>query len=116
MGRVLLEDMQFFSYHGHYPEEKIVGNKFIVNLAFDYDSAKVEQSDELEDAVNYQIAYQIIDEEMKIPSRLLEHIARRILDRIEDELAGTSNIVLKISKLNPPMGGQMRCVSVELKR
>lgn len=116
MGRVFLEDMHFFAYHGHYPEEKVVGNKFIVNLAFDYDSASAELSDELDDAVNYQIAYQLINEAMKIPSRLLEHIARRILDRIESELPGTSNVVLKISKMNPPMGGQMRCVSVELKR
>lgn len=116
MGKVLLEEMQFFAYHGHYPEEKVVGNKFIVNLSFNYNSKEAEVSDNLEDAVNYQVAYKVIAREMKKSSHLLEHVGRRILDCLERELEGAEDFVLKISKMNPPMGGQMRSVSVELKR
>jgi dihydroneopterin aldolase len=114
MAKVLLEDMQFFAYHGHYPEEKVVGNRFILNLSFEYNSEKSQKSDELKDAVNYQTAYAIVKEEMKTPSHLLEHLGKRILDALKKQLSEAYDFELKISKMNPPMGGEMRCVSVVL--
>ncbi|MBN2610519.1 MAG: dihydroneopterin aldolase [Bacteroidales bacterium] len=116
MGLIQLEDMEFFAYHGHYHEEQITGNKFIVNLTIDTGLEKAAKSDNLEDALNYQEAYNIVKQVMMKKSRLLENLASRILDALYERFGIINSATVKISKVNPPMGGQIRCVSVTLSR
>lgn len=116
MGIIEIEGMEFYAYHGHFAEEQIVGNRFIVHLTLATDCEKAAQSDDLEDALNYQTLYLIVKEEMQIKSRLLENVAGRILDRLFNSFDGIENAKVKISKLNPPMGGQIEKVSVTLER
>jgi dihydroneopterin aldolase len=114
MGKIQLEGMEFFSYHGHYPEEKIIGNYFIIDLYIETDCSKAAVSDNLDDALNYQAIYKIVKQEMFEKSNLLEHIARRIIDSIKREFEQIRTVEVKVSKLNPPMGGKIRSVSVTL--
>jgi dihydroneopterin aldolase len=116
MGVIEIEGMEFFAYHGHFAAEQVVGNRFIVNLTLATDCDKAAISDNLEDALNYQIVYQVISDEMKIKSRLLENVAGRILDRLYEKFGGITKAKIKISKLNPPMGGQIDRVSITLER
>jgi dihydroneopterin aldolase len=116
MGIIHLEEMEFYAFHGHFKEEQIVGNKFLVDLKIETDMETPSKTDELEDAVNYQIAYKIVKQEMKKKSKLLESIAKRIIDSVYDELHGITKITVTIRKMNPPMGGKMRCVSVTLSK
>ncbi len=117
MGLIEIENMEFYAYHGHYEEERIVGNRFLLNIKIETNTEKAELSDCIDDALNYQTVYSIIRKEMKQKSHLLENIAKRILDAIYsqfDEKIISSEI--KVSKINPPMGGQIGQVSVSLKR
>lgn len=115
MGKILIENMEFFSFHGHYEEEQIVGNRFLVTLEMVYDSIPAGKSDELDDALNYQSAYEIVKKEMKNTAKLLEHLCQRIIDALNEHF-GTQLIEtkVKISKMNPSMGGKIERVSVEL--
>jgi len=116
MGVIEIEGMEFYAYHGHFAEEQIVGNRFIVDLTLITDCSKAAKSDNLEDALNYQAVYMIVNEEMKIKSRLLEHVAGRIINRLYEVYDKIEKAKVKISKLNPPMGGQIEKVSVTLER
>lgn len=116
MGQIQLESMEFYAYHGHFEEEQIVGNRFIVDITIDTDMEIPAKSDNLNDAVNYQEIYFLVKAEMTKKSHLLEHIANRIIEKIYQEMRGIKNISVKVSKMNPPMGGKMRCVSVTLNR
>jgi dihydroneopterin aldolase len=116
MGLIHIENMEFYSFHGHFKEEQIVGNKFIVDLEIETDMKVPSESDNLKDAVDYQRVYQIIKLEMEKKSHLLEHIAGRIIDAIYAEMKGIQKITVKVSKMNPPMGGKIGSVSVELTR
>ena len=116
MGIIRIEQMEFYSYHGHYEEERIVGNRFIVDLSMEADCKKAAMSDELADALDYQRAYEVVKEEMKDKSYLLEHIAGRILDALFAHFPNLDKADVKVSKLNPPMGGKIRAVSVTLQR
>lgn len=116
MGQIDLEGLEFFAYHGHYPIEKEVGNKFIVNVSIQTDCTAAGKSDRLEDALDYQKVYSLIKQEMAIPSDLLEHVATRILDQFYAQLPSIDKASVKISKMNPPMGGQIEKVSVTLSR
>src|SRR5512133_2663040 len=112
MGLIQIENMEFYSFHGHFKEERIVGNKFLVDLTIETDMDLPSASDNLKDAVNYQRAYEIVKQQMELKSHLLEHIAGRILNALFDELAGIKKATVKVSKLNPPMGGKIGSVSV----
>ncbi len=115
-GLIELEEMEFYAYHGHFKEEQIVGNKFLVNITIETDCSKAAKTDELEDALNYVSIYEITKEEMAVKSYLLESLVGRIINRIHSEFPQIISSKVKVSKLNPPMGGRMEKVSVTLKR
>ena len=116
MSIIQIENMEFYAYHGHFKEEQIVGNRFLVDLWIETDMRKPAVSDNLDDAVNYQVAYKLVRKEMEKKSNLLEHIAKRILDALFESLKGIEKARVKISKMNPPVGGKMDNVSVLLGR
>jgi dihydroneopterin aldolase len=116
MGLIQIENMEFYSFHGHFKEERIVGNKFIVDLTIETDMMIPSESDNLKDAVNYQRVYEIVKQQMEMKSHLLEHIAGRILDAVYAEMQGIIKATVKVSKMNPPMGGKIGSVSVVITR
>jgi 7,8-dihydroneopterin aldolase/epimerase/oxygenase len=116
MGTIEIEGMEFYAYHGHYEEERIVGNRFLLDLKIEADCETAAKSDNIKDAVNYQVAYKIIREQMLMKSHLLENIAQRILDALYQQMKGIKKATIKVRKMNPPMGGQIKCVSVTLSR
>ena len=116
MGVIRIEDMEFYAFHGHYHEEQIVGSHFMVDVMIETDTGKAGRSDELHDTLNYQTAYLIVKREMEKTSNLLEHIATRILDALFAELPGIIKASVRVSKLNPVMGGRIGRVSVEVSK
>ena len=116
MGLIQIENMEFYAFHGHFKEEQIVGNRFLVDLTIETNMKIPSESDNLKDAVNYQRAYEIVRLEMEKKSHLLEHIAGRILDALYAEMVGIKKATVKVSKMNPPMGGKIGSVSVVMSR
>lgn len=114
---IFIEDMEFFAFHGHYDEEKFAGNRFSVSIYLHTDTYKAEKSDNLDDALNYQVVYAIINEIMtNTKSNLLEHLASNILDAMFSRFTQLQKARIRIDKLNPPMGGKIGRVGVEIKR
>lgn len=109
-----LENMEFFAYHGCYKEEQVVGNQFVVNLRLETSNIDAISSDRLKDAINYQKAYELVKKEILVTSHLLEHVSGRILQSLFQEFTLLDSATVKVSKLNPPMGGKMDRVSVTL--
>lgn len=116
MATILLEEMEFYAYHGCFKEEQLIGNRFVVNVALETDTDGAEKSDNLVDTVNYQAVYELIKSAMEQKSHLLEHLCRRMLDAICQNFPEVTSVKLRVSKMNPPMGGKMRCVSLEMDR
>ncbi len=116
MGVIQIEGMEFYAFHGCYKEEQIVGNKFLVDLYIEADCAKASLSDDINDAVNYQTAYNIVKKQVEIKSHLLEHVANRILENLFAQMTQISFAKVKVCKINPPMGGKIQQVSVTLSR
>ena len=116
MGLIEIEGMEFYAYHGHFIQEQVVGNKFLLNIAIETNCEKAAQSDNLKDALDYQKVYNLIKQEMDRTSFLLEHICNRILDRLYAEFDTIETATIKVSKINPPMGGQIEKVSITMTR
>ncbi len=114
MSIISIEGMEFFSYHGCFEEEQLIGTKFNIDLFLTVDTSKAESTDNLKDTVNYQDVFQLVKSEMQITSKLLEHVGRRILDSVMVKFPEVEKATVKIRKLNPPLGGKMDFVSVTL--
>ena len=106
--------MEFYAFHGCFAEERKIGTHFKVDIALTVDTAKAQRTDDINDTVNYLSVYQVIKAQMKESSNLLEHVADRIAEAVLLEFAGVKVVDLKVSKLNPPLGGKIGAVSVEL--
>lgn len=114
MSIISIEGMEFFAYHGCFKEEQIIGTKFIVDLFIETETSLAEETDDLTKTINYQEVYSIVKKEMKIKSKLLENVGRRILSSLKHNFPTAKNITVKISKLNPPLGGKMKNVSLTI--
>ena len=111
-GIIEIEGMEFFAFHGCYETERVVGNKFMVYARIETDCSKAAQTDNIADALSYEI----IAKEMMITSHLLEHVAKRMIDALYNAFPQISHVTIKVSKLNPPLGGKIAATSVTLSK
>ncbi|MBU2061430.1 MAG: dihydroneopterin aldolase [Bacteroidetes bacterium] len=114
MGTIKLKNIRTYSYHGCLIEEGKIGSDYVVDLEIKTDLRKSCLSDELSDTVDYVQLNKIVEEEMAIRSKLLEHVGHRIIMRVFDDIPEISRILLSVSKLNPPIGGDVEAVTIEL--
>ena len=115
-GLIELQDMEFYAYHGCFEAEKTVGGRFLVNLWLEYDATTPAQTDNIKDALNYQTAYEVVEEQMKTPSSLLENVCKRIMDALYEKFPDQLlSVQVDISKIAPAIKGKMKAVSVTLR-
>jgi dihydroneopterin aldolase len=114
MGTIKLQNIRVYTNHGCLIEEEKIGSDYIVNLEIKADLRKSSETDDLNDTVDYVHLNHIVTTEMAIRSKLLEHVAHRIIKRIFDEIPSVSRILLAVSKINPPIGGDVEQVTIEM--
>ena len=105
IGTIELEGMEFRAHHGCLEREKVVGNDFVVDFRGDVDMADAMESDNLEDAVNYALIYNVVAREMAQPSNLLEHVAGRIVKALAAQFPQFVSFSVRVSKKRPPVDG-----------
>lgn len=116
MSFIDIENMSFYAYHGCFDEERAIGTNFRVNLRLKVDTLKAQVSDCIDDTVNYLSVYQSVKSEMEKPSHLLENVCERIASRILYDYEGVDYVCVKVTKLNPPLGGKMEGVSLTIEK
>ena len=118
MGKIFLKNIRFYAYHGCMLEEEKIGGDYIVNLVVNTDLSLSSVTDKLEDTVDYVSLLAIVKKEMSKKSKLLENIADRIIKQIFNDLPKVNKVNIRVSKKNPPIGGDVEevCVERELKR
>ena len=114
MSFIDIENMEFYAYHGCFDEESKIGTRFCVNLRMELDTSRAQTTDNIDDTVNYLSVYQSVKSEMQKPSHLLENVADRIASRVMEEYAEVKHVWVKVTKLNPPLGGKMEGVSLTI--
>ena len=115
---ITLKALRFYAYHGVLPQERTVGGDYEVTVKADVDLSQAMESDNVEDTVNYADLYEVIRQEMAVPSQLLEHVAGRMARRILNDFPTVDMLHVEVVKLNPPMGAdcQGAAVAIEVKR
>lgn len=113
MGKIYLKNIRLYAFHGCMDEEEKIGSDYIVNVVVKTNLDKSSKSDQLKDTVDYVALHAIVKEEMEQRAKLLEHVADRILNRIIKEHPSVQKAKVKVSKRNPPIGGNVEEVAVK---
>jgi len=116
MGIIKLQNIRIHTNHGCLVEESKIGSDYRVDLTVTANLDKSSATDELVDTVDYVHLNIIVKEEMAIRSKLLEHVSERILNRIFNEIALVSDATIAVSKINPPISGDVEMVTIELRK
>ena len=116
MSRIDLEGIRLFANHGCMEEEAAIGSDYVVHLSVWANLEPSASTDVLADTVDYVALNRIVKEEMAIRSKLLEHVAGRILKRIVEEVRGVLRAKVRVCKENPPINGHVDRVCVVMQR
>ncbi len=113
-GTVYLKNLHFRAYHGVEAQERTVGNDYTLDVKLQYPLSRAMQSDNVLDTINYAEVYRVLEQEMQVPSSLLERVAYRMADRIFRRFAFVEVVDIRLAKLNPPMGTHCGEAGVEM--
>lgn len=114
MGKVALEGIEFHAYHGAYPEETVLGNRFTLDLELETDFKKAMMEDDLSATVDYSKLYQLIKSRMDVRVKLLEHLGHMIVSDILEVYPETKQIRLTLKKHGPALGGLVKFSAVQI--
>ena len=116
MVEIYLKNVRCYSFHGCLKEESIIGSEYLVNLWAKGALGQASLTDKIDDAIDYVFLNKVIVEEMSIPSKLLETVAERILNRVLNEDNRIQKITISVSKICPPINGDVESVAVKLSK
>ncbi len=116
MGIIRLNNIRCYSYHGCLTEEAEIGSDYRVDLWVKADFKKAFETDQLEDTIDYVKLNKLVKTEMSKRSNLLEEVANRIIQQILEQFPTVGETGVSVSKINPPLGGDVESVTVEISK
>lgn len=113
-GTIRVTGISVYANHGCLDEEAIIGSEYRVDVELTSDLSVPAATDDLNQTIDYVRVHEIVREEMKIRSKLLEHVGQRIIGALKAEFPQLENVSVRVAKINPPINGIAKNVSVEL--
>ena len=113
-GFITLRNVRFRAFHGVLPQERQVGGDFLVTLRVGYPLEWAMETDDVADTLDYSALYAIVEREMAVPSKLLEHVAGRIVKAVTASFPKVTSVDMELTKQNPPMGADCDGAAVEV--
>ena len=113
-GYISLRNVRFHAFHGVLPQERQVGGDFLVTVRVGYPLERAMETDHVGDTLDYSALYALVEKEMAESSKLLEHVAGRIVKAVTASFPAVTSVDLELTKLNPPMGADCDGAAVEV--
>lgn len=112
--KINIEGIQLYAYHGCLEEEGKIGANYIVDVSMVVDFKEAAETDDLSKTIDYCDIYTISKEEMALRAKLIEQVGQRIYERIKTTFPSIEKLHVKVTKLLPPMNGNVERVSIEI--
>jgi len=117
MDKIFFQGMSFYAYHGAFPEENRLGQRFIVDLELILPLRPAAQQDDLSQTVNYAEVYQLVEQEVTQHTvKLIETLAENIASRLLHSFPQLAEVSVRVTKPDPPIPGHYQAVGVEITR
>lgn len=114
MAKIILEGMLFKSYIGVHDFEQAHGNRFEVLLEVD-SNAITSKNDSINATIDYSKLYRICADVMQERHHIIETAAGQIVAHVRNLIGAEGSILIRICKINPPLGGDVKKVCIEIK-
>ena len=114
MINVALHGAEFYGKHGFYPEEQLLGSRFVVDISADFEPKGELLHDKLTDTVNYEHLYELTYAQMQKPRKLIESLCQAIIDDVVHHYSLVEKVTVTIKKLYPPLPGKVAHSSVTI--
>ena len=98
MGLIAVEGLQFYSHHGYHKEEQVLGGKYVVDIYMTLSIDEAAKTDELKRTIDYEEIYRLTKSEMEVHARLIEHVCKRILERVKSKYPDVEHVKVRVSK------------------
>ncbi len=112
MNKILVEGIKIYAYHGCLEEEGKIGCNYIVDVTMETNFTEAAKTDELVKTIDYVVVYDIVKTQMAVRSKLIEQVGQRIVDELKKQFSTLKKVEVKVTKLNPPMNGNVESVSI----
>ena len=117
MDKICLNQMEFYGYHGVFPEENKLGQRFYVDVTLEMDLSYAGRADDIKQTVNYADVYQEVQRVVEgNPKKLIESVAEEIASVILKSFALVTLCTVKVTKPDPPIPGHYKSVAIEITR
>lgn len=113
MNSIILKGVRLFAYHGVLEQERKIGAYFTIDIKIETDFQEAMETDNLDGTISYADVYDIVKQEMAIPSKLLEHVGGRIIKALRSHY-NINKVYLRLMKENPPMGADLQAAGIEI--
>jgi dihydroneopterin aldolase len=110
--KIEVNGIKLYAFHGCLEEEARIGGHYVVDVSISTNFSLAAKTDDLSKTVDYVAVNTIVKEEMAIRSKLIEHVGQRIFSRIKIELKAISELSVKITKISPPINGDVDSVAI----
>jgi dihydroneopterin aldolase len=114
MNYINIEGIKLYAYHGCLEEEALIGGNYIVDIHLKTDFTEAAETDDLTKTIDYCEVYELVKKEMAIRSKLIEQVGQRISDQLKKRFPAVKSHKVKVTKLLPPMNGNVEKVSIEI--
>ena len=114
MGVIYVNNIEVHANHGCLEEEAVIGGKYLIDAVFHVSVKEAALFDDLTMTIDYVEVTNIVRREMAIRSKLIEAVGYRILNALKARFTGADSIRIKLTKVAPPIPGQVESVSIEL--
>ena len=111
---VRVTGIRAYAYHGCMEEEAKIGANYIVDVVLHTDFTEAAQNDDLTKTIDYVVVNRMVEEEMAIRSKLIEHVGQRILNRMQSTFSTLKRCEVTVTKINPPIDGDVDHVSITI--
>ncbi|GAB5538959.1 MAG: dihydroneopterin aldolase [Salibacteraceae bacterium] len=112
MARLTINGLEFFAYHGCHELERKTGGPFKVDVLVDGDFDAAEQTDDVDQAMDYVTIMDLVEDQMLVRCNLIETVAKNIAVSIAGHFPQASRVEAIVYKMKVPLKHTSAYVSV----
>ncbi|MBA2177017.1 dihydroneopterin aldolase [Halobacillus locisalis] len=117
MDKIHLNQMEFWGYHGLFPEENKLGQRFYVDAQLELDLKPAAASDDMTKSIDYGAVYEVTKTVVEGEAyALVETVAEKLAGKLLQEFSILEACHLKVYKPDPPIPGHYKSVAIEISR
>ncbi|WZX99750.1 dihydroneopterin aldolase [Bacillus sp. FSL W7-1360] len=117
MDKIHMKQLSFYGYHGVFPEERKLGQRFMVDVTLMLDLSAAALNDELTASIDYGDVYARIRDIVEgKPHQLVEALTNKIIEELFAAYERLQGCTVVVTKPDPPIPGHYQSVAVEMTR